>query len=68
MVSMGKPEGKKPFVRRKHGWADNIKMDLKQDGALYWINLTRDRDKLCAFVNTVMKLGVPSNAGKFVTS
>jgi hypothetical protein len=29
MVLTGKPEGKEPFVRRRHGWADNIKMDLK---------------------------------------
>jgi hypothetical protein len=32
MVLMGKPEGKKPFVRRKHGWTDNIKMDLEETG------------------------------------
>jgi hypothetical protein len=29
MVLIGKPDGKKPFVRCRHGWADNIKMGPK---------------------------------------
>jgi hypothetical protein len=70
VVLMGKPEGKKPYVRCRHGWADNIKMDLKEigRGGLYRINLACDRDKWWAFVNTVTVLGVPSNAGNFLTS
>ena len=32
MVFMGKPEGKKLFVRRRHGWANSIKTDLKEIG------------------------------------
>jgi len=32
MVLMGKPEGKKSFVRRRRGWADNIKMELNEIG------------------------------------
>ena len=65
MVLMGKPEGKKPFARRRHGWADRIEMDLKEigRGGLYWIDLARGRDKFCAFVNTIVKL-----VGNFVTS
>jgi hypothetical protein len=30
MVLKGKAEGKKQFVRRRRGWIDNIKMDLKE--------------------------------------
>jgi len=29
-VLVGKPEGKKPFVRPMHRWEDNIKMDLQE--------------------------------------
>ena len=27
---MGKPEGKRPFVRPRRRWDDNIKMDLQE--------------------------------------
>ena len=29
---MGKPEGRRPLGRRRRGWVDNIKMDLRQAG------------------------------------
>jgi hypothetical protein len=29
-VLVGKPEGKRPLVRRRHRWEDNIKMDLQE--------------------------------------
>jgi hypothetical protein len=29
---VGKPEGKRPLVRPKHRWEDNIKMDLQEVG------------------------------------
>jgi hypothetical protein len=32
---VGKPEGKKPLVRPRHRWVDNIRMDLgKWDGVM----------------------------------
>jgi hypothetical protein len=31
-VLVGKPEGKRPLGRSRHGWEDNIKMDLQQLG------------------------------------
>jgi hypothetical protein len=31
MILVGKPEGKRPLGRTKHGWEDNIRMDLKRD-------------------------------------
>jgi hypothetical protein len=27
-ILVGKPEGKRPLVRPRHRWVDNIKMDL----------------------------------------
>jgi hypothetical protein len=33
-----------------------------------WIDLAQDRDQWRALVNTVMKLLVPYNAGKFLSS
>jgi len=32
MVSVGKPEGKKPLGRHKHRWEKNIKLDLQEVG------------------------------------
>ena len=28
-ILLGKPEGKRPLRRPRHGWEDNIKMDLR---------------------------------------
>jgi hypothetical protein len=33
-----------------------------------WIDLTQDMDQWRALVSTVMKIRVPSNVGKFVSS
>jgi hypothetical protein len=44
-VLVGRPEGKRPLGRRRRGWEDNIKMDLREigiDGAK-WIQLAQDR-------------------------
>jgi hypothetical protein len=35
---VGKPEGKRPLVRSRHRWEDNIKMDLKEVGV--WTGLS----------------------------
>jgi hypothetical protein len=32
-----------------------------------WIDLAQDREQCRALVNTVMNLGVPENAGKFLS-
>jgi hypothetical protein len=31
-VLFGKPEGKRSLGRRRHGWEDNIKMNLRETG------------------------------------
>jgi hypothetical protein len=42
----GVTEGKIPLGRHRHGWKDNVKMDLKEIGweAVVWIYLAEDRD------------------------
>jgi hypothetical protein len=45
-ILVRKFEGKRPLVRAKHGWIDNIRMDLREivwEG-VDWINLVQDRD------------------------
>jgi hypothetical protein len=40
------PEGRRPLVRPRHRWEDNIKMDLRETGFgdVDWINLAQNRD------------------------
>ena len=59
-VLVGKPEGKRPLVRPRRRWVDNIRMDLQEVGCGYmeWIGLAQDRDRWRTIVNAVMNLGV----------
>jgi hypothetical protein len=52
----GKPEGPRPLGRPRRRWLDNIKMNVRQDGAVY---LAQDRDQWRALVYTVMNLWGP---------
>jgi hypothetical protein len=58
---VGKPEGKRPLVRPRRRWIDNIKMDLLKIGlsVVDWIGLAQDRYRWRALVNLVMNLRVP---------
>jgi hypothetical protein len=60
-VLVGRPEGKRPLVRPRCRWEDNIKMDLGAIGinGANWILLAQDRVQWWAFVNTVMNPRVP---------
>jgi hypothetical protein len=44
---LGKLEGKRPLVRPRRGWEDNIKVDLQEVGGDGgdWMELPWDRDK-----------------------
>ena len=69
-VLVGKPEGKRPLGRQRRRWEDNIKMDHQEvgRGCGDWMELTRDRDRWRALMNTVMNFWVPQNAEKFLIS
>jgi hypothetical protein len=57
---MGKPEGKRPLVRPRRRWVDNIKMDLREircDG-VDWIEMAQDRGQWRDHMNTVLNLRV----------
>ena len=60
-VLVGKPDGKRPLVRPRRRWEDNIKMDLQEVGCagMDWIKLAQDRDRWRAFVKAVMNHRVP---------
>ena len=57
----GKPEEKRPLVRPRRRWEDNIKMDLEEvgRGCGDWMELAQDRDSWRALVITVMNFRVP---------
>jgi hypothetical protein len=56
-----KPEGKRPLVRPRRRWEDNIRMDLREIGweGVDWMHLAQDRDHCRSLVNTVMNRRVP---------
>ena len=58
---MGKREGKRPPVRHRRRWQDNIKMDFQEVACVgkNCIKLAEDSDSWCAFVNAVISLRVP---------
>jgi hypothetical protein len=45
-ILVGNPEGKWLLGGPKHGWVDNIKMDLRGIGwnGVDWIDMAQDRD------------------------
>jgi len=68
-VFLGRPKGRRPLARPMQRW-DNIKMDFQEVGweCTDWFALAQDRDRCQVFVNAVMNLGVPANAGNFLAS
>jgi len=46
-VLVKKTEGKKPLVRPRRRWEDDIKMDLQEvgEGCGDWMELAQDRDR-----------------------
>jgi hypothetical protein len=57
---VGKPEGRRPLRKPRHRWEDNIKCVVeKSDRDMYWTYLAQDKDRLLAFVTTVINLQIP---------
>jgi len=46
---MRKHEGKRPLVRPRHGWDDNVNVDVQEMGwvGMYWINPVDGKDSCC---------------------
>jgi hypothetical protein len=55
------PDGKRPLVRPRRIWVNNIRMDLGEVGwgDVDWIGLAQDRNKWGALVNLVLNLRIP---------
>jgi hypothetical protein len=58
---VGKPEGKRPLVKPRRRWVNNIRMDIGEVGwgDVGWIGLAKDRNSWRADVNSVLNLRVP---------
>jgi len=46
-ILVGKPEGRRPLVRPRRRWEDNIRMDVREIGwgGVDWMRLVQDRDQ-----------------------
>ena len=51
-------ERKRPLERHRHGWEDNVKMDLQDvgRGGMDWLDLAQDKNRCQSIVNAVMNL------------
>ena len=60
-ILTGKPTEKRPLGRPRHGWEDNIRMDLEEIciNAGNWVDAAQDRDYWRALVNAALNLRVP---------
>jgi hypothetical protein len=57
-ILVRKPEGKRPLRRPRHGWKDNIRIDLREREweDVDWFHVAQDRSQWWDLVNTVMNL------------
>ena len=67
-VLVGKPEGRRPLVRPRRRWEDNIRMDLREVECrcVDWMELAQDRDRWRALVSAVMNLQGSIQCGEFL--
>jgi hypothetical protein len=58
---VGKPEVKRPLVRLRSRWEDNIKMDLQEVEwwSMDWIDLAQDSNRWWALVNAIINFRIP---------
>jgi hypothetical protein len=59
-VLVRKTEGKRPIVRPRRRWEDNIKISLggNRAGSIDWIHLAQDMDQWWVLVNTAMNIWI----------
>jgi hypothetical protein len=55
-ILLRKPEGKRPVVRPRRSWVDNIKIDLREIGwdGMDWTDVAQGTDQWRALAKTVM--------------
>jgi len=60
-VLVGKPDGRRPLVRPRLRWADNIRLDLQEVRCVYmdWFGEAQVRDRWRKLVSAVMNLRFP---------
>jgi hypothetical protein len=58
---VGNSEGKRPLVRPRRRWENNIRMSLRQIvwGSVDWIRVVKDRGQQLAAAKTVINVRVP---------
>jgi hypothetical protein len=51
-ILVGKPEGKRPLVKPKRRWVDNIKIDHREIGwdGMDWIDLAQNRNHRISYL------------------
>jgi hypothetical protein len=57
-IFVGKPEEKRPLLRSRRMWDDNIKMDLRgiERADIYWNHTPQGRNQRRALVDMVMNI------------
>jgi hypothetical protein len=67
---VGTPEGRRPLVRPRSRWVDNIKMDLRGIGwvDMDWMDLAQNREQWSSLVNNVANLQFSQIFRKFLCS
>jgi hypothetical protein len=60
-ILIGITEGKKPLLKPRRIWEDNIETDFREIGweGVDWIHLAQDRDQWRAAVDMVTNVRVP---------
>ena len=60
-ILTGTPSGKRPLVRPRCRWEDNIRMDLEEMGidTSNWVDSAQDKDYWRALVSAALKLHNP---------
>jgi hypothetical protein len=69
-VLVSKTAGKRPLGRTRRRWENNIKIDVREIeiSGMNWINLAEVRDQWRAHANMEVKLQVPQNVAKFLST
>jgi hypothetical protein len=67
---LGKPEGRRPPERPRHGWEHSLTWCPEETGweGVDWIRVLWNRDEWNVLVSTLMDVWDPRNVGNFLAS